>query len=356
MSKDYYKILGITDEEKALKGAEFEKVIKKKYREIAKKYHPDVNPNNKEAEEKFKDAAEAYSVLSDEKKRAEYDTPSMGGGGFAEDIMDRFMRDFGFRSPFGGNPFSEMNEQRTVKGGSIRLTVSVSLEDVLKGVKKKLRYSRLEPCDECGGTGKTDKSQEEKCPTCGGTGRIFRREGGIQMMMTCQNCGGSGNILKNPCPKCGGAGVANSTHDVEINIPKGVYDGMQLVVHGEGNAPNNMNGQYGDLFIIIKEKEDERFKRDGNDLYVNVDISIPTAILGGTASVVTIDNKKLSIKIKPGSETGNISRFKGYGLPLFEGGGQRGDMYGIIKVKVPTEINNEERALIEQLKEKEHFK
>lgn len=352
MAKDYYKILGITDDEKALKGADFEKVIKKKYREIAKKYHPDVNPNNKEAEEKFKDAAEAYSVLSDEKKRAEYDSPSIDGG---EDIMDKFMRDFGFRSPFGSSPFSNANT--VISGGNIRITLTVTLEEILSGCKKKLRYKRLEPCDGCGGTGKTDKSHDEKCPVCGGTGRIFRREGLIQMMMMCHNCGGSGTIMKDPCQKCGGRGVVEKYNEVEVEIPKGVEDGMQLVMNGGGHAPDRMSGNYGDLIIAIREAKNDKFRREGDDLYVNVDVDIPTALLGGTATISTLNGKKLSIKIKPGTEDGNISRFKGYGMPLFGGNGNKyGDMYGIMKIKVPNELNEDERALIEQLKEKEHFK
>lgn len=354
-NKDYYSILGISDDEKKLSGNEFKKILKKKYRELAKKYHPDVNKDNPNAEEMFKNVSEAYEVLNDDKKRAQYDNPIPDG--FPD--MEAMRNGFGF-NPFDFNPFGNMGmgmgeSEMRIKGSGVRVTLELSLDDIFKGITKKIKYRRLDKCPECGGSGKSKDTVETVCPVCGGRGMEFSAHGHMQMFRTCSHCGGTGKIIKNPCKSCNGKGVISVFNEVELNIPKGVSEGMQFSFAGGGNAPDNMKGEYGDLYVLIKEKEHPIFERNGDDLYRKVSVSIPTSILGGDKNISTIDNKKLTYKIKPGVENGSMMRFKGYGMPIY-GSNARGDMYGIINIKVPSTLNSEEKELIEKLKTMEHFK
>jgi len=358
MKKDYYKILGITDEEKKLQDKEFEDVAKKKYRQIAIKYHPDRNPGNKEAEEKFKEAAEAYSVLSDKNKRAEYDNP-MSGVNFNSNFdfgsfnVDEILKGFGF-SDFGFDPFRS-SASVVRKGSSMRLRVKLSLEEIYNGTKKKFKYKRLDKCEVCDGKGTTKDSKVEKCHTCGGTGKIFIQPNPfMQQIATCNVCGGSGKVITNPCKHCGGKGVRQKENEVEISIPKGVFEGMQLSLKGYGNAPDNMNGEYGDLIVDIIEIEHNEYRRDGHDLYCDVEIPVIDAILGCNATIDTINGKKLTVKIPAGTEDGYTLRFNGYGMPIY-GSNKYGDMYGIIKLKMPKKLTDNERRLLEQLNNCENF-
>lgn len=364
--KDYYKILGITDEEKKLKGEEFAKVIKKKYRKIALKNHPDkmVGKSEKEkaeAESLFKDASEAYEVLGDEKKRAEYDNPMKGasfhfnGGGSSFDgmSMDDILNQFGFGGF--GDPFTRARTRpQAVKGESLRVKLSLSLEEIYSGIKKKIRYKRFVPCTSCGGSGKTSNSVEVDCPSCGGTGKIFHSQGFVQTFQTCPTCGGTGKIIKNPCSHCHGSGIVQEVFETEINIPKGVANGTQLVVKGLGNAPKHGKGVNGDLFVVIEELAHDSFVREGMNLTADLEIPFTTAVLGGKASITSIDGKDLSFNIKKGTRCDTTLRFQGYGMQGENG--MKGDMYVNIKVEVPSELNAKEVKLLEGLKEEEHFK
>ena len=352
--KDYYKILGITEEEKKLKGEEFAKAIKKKYRKIALKNHPDkLVGKSKEEKEKsealFKDASEAYEVLSDEKKRAEYDNPMKssfgfdgGGSTFSHMDMDEILRHFGFGGDF-TNPFgNSRTTQRTMKGESLRVNLTLTLEEIYNGVKKKIRYKRIVPYSQ------NDKQNDVEidCPSCGGTGKIFHSQGGIQMFRTCPTCGGRGKIIKNL--------VKEEMFETEIDIPKFTTQGMQLILRGMGNAPRHERGANGDLIVVITEAEHDTFTREGMNLTAELEVPFTTAVLGGQACITSIEGKELSFNVKKGTQCNSTLRFKGYGMQ--DSNGFRGDMYVNIKITVPTELSVREKELLEELNKEEHFK
>lgn len=367
--KDYYKILGITEDEKKLKGKDFEKVIKPKFRKLAISLHPDKQQGKSEeekknAEEKFKEVSEAYEVLSDEKKREEYDNPMSGfnfqGFSGGNSSFEELMRGFGMDDLFGGfggfGGFGNRGQQHRVqKGQSMRITLGLTLEDVYNGVTKTLKYKRYDKCPSCGGSGKTDKTIEKTCPHCGGTGTMFSRNGNMQMITTCSHCNGKGNIIENPCPHCSGNGIVECENKVEVVVPKGVSEGFQFKMDGQGHAPIRMDGIYGDLLILIKEQEHSKFTRDGNDIYVDIDINVVDAILGCDVTVDTIDDKKLTTKVKACVEDGTMIRFGGKGLPIY-GTNRFGNMIGIINIKMPKKLSDDEIKLLKELKEKENFK
>ena len=369
MRKDYYSILGLTEEEKKLPWDEFEKVIKKKYRKIALESHPDrqtdkSDADKKKAEERFKEATEAYEVLSNKDKKAEYDNPHSnfefnGGTNFSGMDIDDILRHFGFGASdfgFGGVNFGFGNPGNVVaKGGNIRLKMMLSLDEMYNGVKKKIKYKRKNKCDECDGKGTTSNSKIEKCKHCGGTGRLYTRHGFVQQITTCPYCGGSGKVTINPCPKCGGSGLIDTEQEVEIDIPKGAAQGMQLNLQGYGNAPSNMNGVFGDLVIVLYDKGDEDFIRDGNNLVKNIDVPVVDAILGCNTTVETINGKKLKVKIPQGTEDGYTLRFGGYGMPVY-GTKEYGDMYCRVNVRMPKKLTTDEKNVLEELKTKNNFK
>lgn len=356
--KNYYDILGITDDEKKLKGEEFEKILKKKYRKIAIKYHPDKNQGNKEAEEKFKEASEAYSVLGDEEKRKEYDNPvtnanfksdfDFGNFNFGHMNVDEILNSFGFGR-------GRTSAKTTYQGASRKIRLRLTLEEMYNGVKKTIKYDRKDKCDECNGKGSKNPSSKKKCPICGGTGKIYNSNGFFQTMTTCNKCGGSGYILSDPCKKCGGDGIINKKQEIDINVPKGAFQGMQLTVHGYGDAPYRMSGNYGDFIIELLEEPNKKYTREGNDLIVNIEIPVLDAIVGCNVNVETINGKTLSAKIPSGTEDGYMLRFKGYGMPIY-GSNEYGNMIGVIKLKMPKTLNKEEIDLINQLRNKENFK
>lgn len=365
MAKDFYKILNITDEEKKLQGDDFNKVLKTKYRSIAKQWHPDRCKDESkkvEYEEKFKEASEAYAVLSDPEKKAQYDNPTSGGanfdfsGGFGGMDMSDIFREFGFGgfNPFGGERGRQ--QKQVVKGQSMRISLELSLEDIFNGVTKMIKYKRYDRCPTCGGNGKTANSREETCPVCGGTGTEFKNIGGWQQISTCGRCGGSGTILSNPCPNCGGNGVSSTTVETEINIPKGVEEGFQLVINGGGHAPKRCEGVNGDLYVLIREKEHEKFTRRGNDLYFKLDVSVVDAMLGCTKEVKTIDGKTLSTKLPQGVEENARIRFSGKGLPMYEHENIRGDMYGVVHIVMPKTLTSEEKEILNNLKTHQNFR
>ncbi|MBQ6612101.1 MAG: molecular chaperone DnaJ [Alistipes sp.] len=365
--RDYYEVLGVERNADA-------DTIKKAYRKAAIKYHPDKNPGDKDAEEKFKEAAEAYDVLSNEDKRARYDRfghagmsgAAGGGGGFSgfsgggfsmEDIFEQFGDIFGgaFGGGFGGGRSSR--SRTTNRGSDIRITVKLNLQEVAEGVTKKLKINKTIACTQCGGSGAKDSSSYTTCTQCNGSGYVITVQnsffGRMQTQSVCPTCGGQGRIIKDKCTKCGGEGTERGQEIIEVKIPAGVSEGMVLTVRGKGNAARN-GGLSGDLLVVIEEEHSPELIRDGNDLIHNLNITVTTALLGGEVEVPTIDGKA-RIKIAPGTHAGKVLRLRGKGLPDVNGYG-RGDIMVVVDITIPDELTKEERKLIEQLAEQPNFK
>ena len=356
--RDYYEVLGISKEASA-------DDIKKAYRKLAVKYHPDKNPGNKEAEEKFKEAAEAYSVLSDPDKKAKYDRfghagvdgagPDFSGGfGNLNDILnDLFGGGFG---GFGGG--AGARQQRVSRGRDIRVRVKLTLEEIAKGVEKEISIEKSVPCDDCGGRGAKNASDIKTCPACNGTGQVQRVVntflGQTVTYSTCQQCGGEGKIISNPCRTCGGTGLVRRRETIKVRIPAGVEAGMQLTIQGEGHAAKN-NGINGDLLVVIEEQEHPNLKREGNNLYYTKIISIPEAILGGEVEIPCLDGN-YKVNVEAGTQSGTVVRLRGKGLPTVNGYGGTGDLYVKFAVWIPKRLSKEDKAIIESLKSKESFK
>lgn len=359
--RDYYEVLQVP------RGATKEE-IKKAYRKKALEYHPDKNPGNKESEEKFKEAAEAYEVLSDENKKARYDqfghagVGGAAGGGFGggmtiEDIFSNFGDIFGdVFGPFGGFGGSRRSSRRTNKGSNIRVKVKLNLEEVAHGVTKKIKVSKYVACEKCDGTGARSKSGYSACPTCHGSGQVTRVTntflGQMQTTTTCPNCGGEGKTITEKCIECHGEGIITREEVIPITIPAGVGEGMQMTVGGKGNAARR-GGMDGDLLVVIHEEEHPELMRDGNDLLYNLHISIPQAALGTPVEVPTVDGK-VKIRIEPGTQPGKILRLKNKGLPDVNGYG-KGDLLVSINVWVPKVLTREEKNLLEKLSESRNF-
>ena len=361
--RDYYEVLGVG------KGAS-EDEIKKAYRKIAIKYHPDRNPGDKEAEEKFKEAAEAYDVLHDPQKRQQYDQfgfdgPMGGGfGGFGgasmnmDDIFSMFGDIFGGRG-FGGFSGAHRAHQQH-RGSDLRLKVRLTLEEVNTGVTKKFKVRKDVPCEHCHGTGSEDGSGTNQCPTCHGSGVISHTTQSIFGMMqtqgVCPTCGGEGVVIKNKCHHCGGEGVTKGEELVEIKIPAGVAEGMVVNVPGKGNAGRH-NGSNGDIQVFIEEEPHELFVRDGHDLIYNLLLDFPTAALGGEVEIPTIEGSKLRVKMDSGTQPGKTLRLRGKGLPIVQGyGNGKGDLVVNISVYVPKTLSREEKEALERFKESDNFK
>ncbi|MBQ6881996.1 MAG: molecular chaperone DnaJ [Alistipes sp.] len=362
--RDYYEVLGVA------KNANADE-IKKAYRKAAIKYHPDKNPGDKEAEEKFKEAAEAYDVLSNPDKRARYDQfghAGMGGaagggaggfgGGFGGFSMEDIFSQFGdiFGGHFGGG-FRSSGGGRTVNRGSdIRVKVRLTLQEIAEGVTKKLKINKTVACDRCGGTGAKDSSSYGTCTTCNGTGYVMTVQntffGRMQSQSVCPTCGGEGKIITAKCDKCGGEGTERGQEVIEIKIPAGVGEGMVLTVSGKGNAARH-GGVNGDLQVLIEEEQHPELLRDGNDLIHNLNIPVTTALLGGSVEVPTVDGRA-KIKIAPGTHAGKVLRLAGKGLPEVNGYG-RGDELIVIDITIPDRLTKEEKRLIEQLAEQPNF-
>ena len=360
--KDYYKILGITDEEKKLSNDEFLNVLKKKYRKLCIKYHPDKNPDNKEAEEMFKKIAEAYDVLSNDEKRKEYDQYGhlgKNGNGFNFDFSNFNFSDFGFNH-FAREGFFERRKRNSVnKGESIRITLKVSLKDLYYGTHKKIKINRQVTCDECGGKGYSSNGSVSECPHCKGSGTIFQRmtKGNFIMEQTfpCPNCNGSGVIINNPCHKCNGSGTMTINDEIEFDIPKGISSGEYIKIDGKGNAPVRSNGINGDLVVMIMEDSDPAFERSGNDIITLKEISVIDAILGCDLKVNCIDGKQCLFKTHVGVETGEHFKLKGKGMPIRDKN-KYGDMYVVVKVLMPKSLTKEEIDKLKELKELTNFK
>jgi molecular chaperone DnaJ len=364
--RDYYEVLGLQ------KGAS-EDEIKKAYRKIAIKYHPDRNPGDKDAEEKFKEAAEAYNVLHDPQKRQQYDQFGFNGpmgnggfsGGFSADMnMDDIFSMFG--DIFGGHGFGNFSgsgrsrSSQQYRGNDLRLKVRLTLEEINKGITKRFKVRKDITCDHCHGTGAEAGSESETCPTCHGAGYITHTTqslfGMMQTQGICPTCGGEGKIVKNKCKKCDGQGVIKGEEVVEINIPAGVAEGMIVNVPGKGNA-GKRGGINGDIQVLIEEVPHETFIRDGNNLIYNLLLDFPTATLGGDVEIPTIDGSTLSIKIESGTQPGRTLRLRGKGLPAVQGyGSGRGDLVVNISVYIPRTLSHEEKESIKKFKESDNFK
>ena len=274
------------------------------------------------------------------------------GGGF-----NPFGEDFDPFSFFGGGRRNGRTRQKTVqKGNSIRVQIPFTLEELYNGVHKTIKYKRQEPCHACHGKGYGADGKLEMCPTCGGTGMKLTINGSMQMMTTCPHCGGSGKILKNPCRCCGGSGLEQKDHEVEVDIPKGVMEGMELTIQGEGGLTPNADGIPGDLIVRVVEQEHDAFVRRGNDLLFEINVPVVDAILGTKMNVSTIDGKTLSTNIASGIEDGTNIKFANKGMPIYGKNGRFGHMIGIVKLVMPKKLNEEEKQLLNQLKEQEHFK
>ena len=357
--RDYYEVLGVSKNADAA-------AIKKAYRKLALQYHPDKNPGDKEAEEKFKEAAEAYDVLSNEEKRRRYDQfghAGMGGGagGFGggmsmDDIFSHFGDIFGSFGGFGGFGGGGRSARRVNRGTNLRVRVKMSLKEIATGIEKKIKVKKYVACEHCKGTGAKNGTSFSTCSTCGGSGQVTRVQntilGAMQTTSTCPTCQGEGKIINDKCTYCNGEGVQMSEEVITINIPAGVADGMQLSLGGRGNAARR-GGVNGDLIVMIEEEEHPDLLRDGNDLLYNVFVGYPEVVLGETVEIPTVDGK-VKVKIEPGTQPGKILRLRGKGLPDVNGYG-KGDLLAKVNVWIPKNLSKEDKKLVEKMKEGEGF-
>lgn len=365
MSKrDYYEVLGVS------KSAD-EKELKKAYRKLAIKYHPDKNPDDASAEGKFKEAAEAYEVLSDPNKKARYDQfghAGMGGaasggghGGFGggmsmDDIFENFGDVFGGFGFGGGGGRSGGRSRRVARGSNIRIKVSLTLEEIAKGIEKKVKVTKDNKCNTCSGSGAEGSGGNSTCDTCKGAGQVARVTntflGQMQTAVTCPTCNGTGSIITNKCKPCKGEGVERSEAVIPINIPAGVEDGMQLQVSGMGNV-GPRGGVAGDLLVVIEEKTHDSFQREGQNLHYDLFVNFVDAALGTQIVVPTLDGK-VKIKIEEGTQSGKLLRLRGKGLPSVNSYGT-GDIIVNVNVWTPQQLTADEKKTLEKLRESENF-
>ena len=361
--RDYYEVLGVAkDADKA--------AIKKSYRKLAIKYHPDKNPDDKSAEEKFKEAAEAYEILSDDDKRAKYDrfghaaVSGHGGGRHSGGMtMDDIFQQFGDIFGEGGSPFDSFftsgrtrTRPRGQRGSNLRIKVSLTLEEISSGVTKKIKVKKQIPCNQCGGSGAKDRNSIGSCHTCRGAGYVRKVQstflGQMQTTVACPTCNGSGQVITANCSKCKGDGRTYGEETIEIEIPGGVEEGMQLSLRDKGNA-GLKGGPNGDLLINIEEKPHKFLQRDGINLIYELYLNFADAALGTSSEVPTI-NGKVKIKVPPGTQAGKIFRLKGKGLPPVQSYG-RGDQLIHINVWTPKKLNSEEKSILEKLRKMPNF-
>lgn len=350
--RDYYEILGV---DKSADDAQ----IKSAYRKLALKYHPDRNKNNKEAEDKFKEATEAYEVLRDPKKRAQYDQfghEGLGGfDGFGRGAYTDFSDIFGdfdlsdiFEGFFGGG-FSNSSRSRTRRarrGSDIQYDLQIDLEDAATGKEVQIEIPRRESCNTCGGTGASPGSKPQVCPVCNGTGQVRQSQGFFTVTQTCYKCNGEGKVVTNPCSKCNGSGLSVHKRKITVKIPAGVESGSRLKITGEGEQGAN-NGPRGDLYVLMHIKKNDIFERHGNDVIVHVDITFPLAVLGGEIKVPTIYGKNIKMKIPAGTQNNHTFRLKGNGIPYLGSYG-KGDQLVKVNITVPKKLSARQKELLKE--------
>ena len=349
--RDYYEILTVT------KGAS-DQEIKSAYRKLALQYHPDRNPGNEEAEEKFKQAAEAYAVLSDSQKRAQYDRyghagVSGAGGGFSgfdpsvfSDFSDILGDIFGFGDLFGG---SRRSGGRSSRGSDLRYDLELTFDEAVFGTKKKIRFPRHELCSECEGNGTAPGSGSSTCSTCNGYGQVRFQQGFFSITRTCSQCRGTGQVIKNPCRACRGERRVVRERNLELKVPPGVDTGDKLRISGEGEAAGR-GGLPGDLYVVLVVKDHEFFERREHDLYCHVAISFPQAALGAEIAIPTLEGEEERLRIPSGTQSGMVFRVRGRGVTK-RGGSARGDLYVTADVVIPSKLTKEQKELISKLDE-----
>lgn len=359
--RDYYQVLGIE------KNASTDE-IKKAYRKLAIKYHPDRNPGDKEAEAKFREATEAYDVLSDDKKRPMYDQygfagvdgADAGAGGGAQyshafhdfsDLFGGMGGGFGdiFDNLFGGGGMGggrQSAQSGPARGASLRYDLDISFRDAVFGRKADIHFKHNEPCEACRGTGCAKGASRKKCPSCGGTGQLKRSAGFFAVQQPCPNCRGAGTVIDKPCASCRGSGVQEKSKMMTLSVPAGVDDGKRVVIPRQGDAGQN-GGAVGDLIVVVHVEADRFFERDAQDLYCAVPITMAQAAIGAEIEVTSLDGKRIALKIPAGTPSGKLLRIKGEGVP-FAGTPRRGDLYVKIVVETPTRLSEKQRELLEQ--------
>ena len=351
--RDYYEVLGV---ERGASDAE----IKSAYRRLAKKYHPDLNPGDKEAEAAFKEVNEAYEVLSDDQKRARYDQfghedPTMGGGGYGgysygggggfEDIFETIFGGGGFGG-FGGGSARQNNAP--VRGDDLRYNLTISFEEAVFGCKKEINITRNENCDTCGGTGAKPGTQPVTCDQCHGTGTVTQVRqtmlGAMRTQAPCPKCGGEGKIISDPCTKCNGKGTVRRSRTITVTIPAGIDNGQALTLRGEGE-PGKRGGGAGDLYVAISVRPHRKFRRDGVNLYSEMNISFAQAALGDELSIETLQ-EPVKETLSEGTQPDHVLRVKGQGVPYLRNPSQRGDLFVTLKVEVPKRLNEKQRMAL----------
>jgi molecular chaperone DnaJ len=344
MKRDYYEVLGISRSASAQE-------IKTAYRKLAVKYHPDRNDGNQEAEEKFKEVAEAYSVLSDPSKKERYDRfghEGLSGSDVSYDIEDMFSGLSDIFGAFfgGGDPFGRGGRRRPRRGSDLQYNLTITFDEAYKGVEKTIRIKRNETCSKCNGTGLKEGTARKTCPVCRGRGQVAYSQGFFTMTKTCHNCGGIGEIIENPCTQCGGKGKEYKEHEVVIKIPAGIDDGNTLRVSGKGEAGEN-NGPYGDLYIVIEVESHKHFKRQGADVLLEVPLSFAEVALGVKKEIPTPGGKAM-LSVPSGTQTGTVIELKGEGFPKI-GEKKKGSLFAKIVVKTPKKLSGRKKELFEEL-------
>ncbi|HEY3130013.1 MAG TPA: molecular chaperone DnaJ [Acidobacteriota bacterium] len=342
--RDYYEILGISQEASA-------QDIKRAYRKLAQQYHPDKNPGDNSAEEKFKEAAEAYSVLSDPDKRARYDRFGHAGmQGFSgvdpeifSDFSDILGDFFGFGDIFGSSRGGRRNYAQ--RGADLRYDLKISFEESVFGVKTKIQVPRYQSCEHCKGSGAEPGTGPSQCPTCRGTGQVRYQQGFFSISRTCSQCRGAGRILKNPCRSCQGTGRVHNEKVLEVKIPAGVEDGSRLRISGEGEAGSN-GGASGDLYVVLHVEEHNFFQRQGNNIYCEIPVGFAQAALGGEILVPTLEGEE-KLRVPEGTQTGTTFRLRGKGIVSLNGQG-RGDQFVSVRVVTPERLTKEQKQLLEK--------
>ncbi len=355
--RDYYDVLGLDK-------SSSQDEIKKAYRKLAVKYHPDKNQGNAEAEGKFKEGTEAYEVLSDARKKQAYDqygfagVDGMGGPSFNASAFSGFEDLFGgdfsniFDSFFGGGGGGRRSGRRgPARGSDLRYDMEIEFYDSVFGTEREIEFAHHAHCSSCGGSGAKDGSGKKTCGTCGGAGQVRRSSGFFSIAQPCPTCGGEGSIIENPCPSCRGKGLTRKTRKIKVKVPEGIAPGKKIRLGGQGDA-GAQGGSSGDLYVYVHIRDHEHFERNGNDLYCVIPVSITQLALGADVVVLTLDDKKIKMKIAPGTENGKLLRIKNEGIPYIHGNGRRGDMYVKLQVQIPKRLSGKEKDILREFSEK----